>query len=138
MTQSGHWLPLPISLIEPVRCLVLSLVGEAMRRREFIKLVGCSVATAWPAASHAQQSAMPVIGFLRSTGPFPHIADAFRQGLKEAGFNEGQNVAIEFRYADNQIDRIPALVNELVRRPVNVIVANVLAALAAKDAATTV
>jgi putative ABC transport system substrate-binding protein len=63
---------------------------------------------------------------------------AFRQGLKESGFNEGQNVTVEFRYADNQIDRLPALVDELLQRPVNVIVANVLAALAAKDATTTV
>jgi putative tryptophan/tyrosine transport system substrate-binding protein len=66
------------------------------------------------------------------------LVAAFRQGLKESGFSEGQNVAVEFRYADNQIDRLPALVDELLRRPVNVIVANVLAALAAKDATTTV
>jgi putative tryptophan/tyrosine transport system substrate-binding protein len=83
---------------------------------------------------------MPVIGFLRSTplNISASLLAAFRQGLKESGFNEGQNVAVELRSADNQIDRLPALVDELLRRPVNVIVANVLAALAAKDATTTV
>jgi len=109
-----------------------------MRRREFITFLGG--AAAWPLAARAQQSTMPVIGFLRSSPlnmSIPLVA-AFRQGLKESGFNEGQNVAVEFRYADNQIDRLPALVDELLRRPVNVIVANVLAALAAKDATTTV
>jgi ABC-type uncharacterized transport system substrate-binding protein len=109
-----------------------------MRRREFITFLGG--ATAWPFAARAQQSTTPVIGFLRSSPlnmSIPLVA-AFRQGLKESGFSEGQNVAVEFRYADNQIDRLPALVDELLRRPVNVIVANVLAALAAKDATTTV
>jgi putative tryptophan/tyrosine transport system substrate-binding protein len=109
-----------------------------MRRREFITFLGG--ATAWPFAVCAQQSAMPVIGFLRSTplNISASLLAAFRQGLKESGFNEGQNVAVELRSADNQIDRLPALVDELLRRPVNVIVANVLAALAAKDATTTV
>src|SRR5262249_8358793 len=109
-----------------------------MRRREFITFLGG--AAAWPLAVRAQQSTMPVIGFLRSSPlnmSIPLVA-AFRQGLKESAFNEGQNVTVEFRYADNQIDRLPALVDELLRRPVNVIVANVLAALAAKDATTTV
>jgi len=109
-----------------------------MRRREFITFLGG--AAAWPLAARAQQSTMPVIGFLRSSPlnmSIPLVA-AFRQGLKESAFNEGQNVTVEFRYADNQIDRLPALVDELLRRPVNVIVANVLAALAAKDATTTV
>jgi len=109
-----------------------------MRRREFITFLGG--ATAWPFAARAQQSTTPVIGFLLSSPlnmSIPLVA-AFRQGLKESGFSEGQNVAVEFRYADNQIDRLPALVDELLRRPVNVIVANVLAALAAKDATTTV
>jgi putative tryptophan/tyrosine transport system substrate-binding protein len=110
-----------------------------MKRREFVTLLG-GTAALWPIAVRAQQSTMPVLGFLRSTpaGPFPHIVTAFRQGLKEAGFNEGQNVAIEYRYADNQIDRLPGLADELIRRPVNVIVANVLGALAAKNATTAV
>ena len=79
---------------------------------------------------------MPVVGFLRSTSiaPFQSLAVALRQGLKEAGFVEGQNVVIEDRYADNQPDRLPALVAELIRRPVAVIVANSVAARAAKDA----
>jgi putative ABC transport system substrate-binding protein len=105
-----------------------------MRRREFITLLGGTTA-AWPIAVRAQQPTMPVIGFLRSTplNASTSLVAAFRQGLKESGFNEGQNVAVEFRFADNQIDRLPGLVDELVRRPVNVIVANVLGALAAKN-----
>jgi ABC-type uncharacterized transport system substrate-binding protein len=106
-----------------------------MRRREFITLLG-GTAAAWPTAVRAQQSAMPVIGFLRSAplNSSTSFVAAFRQGLKETGFNEGQNVTVEFRFADNQIDRLPGLVNELARRPVNVIVANAPAALAAKNA----
>jgi putative ABC transport system substrate-binding protein len=110
-----------------------------MRRRDFIKLI-VSGAVAWPLAARAQQPAMPVVGFLRSTplNTSTPLVAAFRQGLKDSGFNEGQNVAVEIRSADNQIDRLPALVDELVRWPVNIIVANVLAALAAKNANTTV
>jgi putative ABC transport system substrate-binding protein len=105
-----------------------------VRRRQFIRFVGGALAV-WPSAARAQQAATPVIGFLRSTSlnsSTPLVA-AFRQGLKEAGLNEGQNVAVEFRFADNEIDRLPALVDELVRHPVNVIVTNVLGALAAKN-----
>src|SRR5262245_23429214 len=110
-----------------------------MRRREFIIFLG-GTAAVWPIAVRAQQSTIPVIGFLRSTPLNISLSflAAFRQGLKESGFNEGQDVTIEIRSADNQIDRLPALVDEVVRRPVNVIVANVLAALAARNATTAV
>src|SRR5262245_42763129 len=110
-----------------------------LRRREFITLLGG--AAAWPLAGRAQQQpAVPVIGFLRSTSlavSTPMIV-GFRQGLTAAGFNEGQNVAVEYRYADNQLERLPGLVAELIRLPVAVIVANINAALAANAATTTV
>jgi putative tryptophan/tyrosine transport system substrate-binding protein len=96
--------------------------------------------TAWPLISRAQQPAIPVIGFLRSTPSesFMHLVDAFRAGLKEVGFIEGQNVTIEYRWADNQLDRLPALAAELVQRQVAVLIGNSLAAASAKSATTTI
>jgi putative tryptophan/tyrosine transport system substrate-binding protein len=110
-----------------------------MRRREFIQLLGGTLA--WPLAARAQQPAMPVIGFLSTKEPndTPHLLAAFRQGLKETGFVEGQNVAIEYRFANNQNERLPALTADLIRRAVAVIfVPSTPAAIVAKRATATI
>ena len=109
-----------------------------MRRREFIAGLG-SAAAAWPAVARAQQRTQAIIGYLSGRmGEDPRVIP-FRQGLKDSGYLEGQNVAIEYRFADLQYDRLPALAADLVRRQVTVIVAAGLpAALAAKAATATI
>jgi hypothetical protein len=109
-----------------------------MRRRDLLLLLGGAMAAA--RAIRAEQKAMPVIGYLGSAGPSAHYAAAFHQGLSETGYVVGQNVTIEYRWAENRDDRLPALAADLVGRKVDLIVANgsLLCALAAKSATSTI
>src|SRR6516162_1867071 len=115
------------------------LLSRHTRRRAFIALLGASAAT-WPFVARAQQPAMPMVAFLNSASPgggYGPIVAAFRQGLKEAGYVEGQNVTVEYRWAEGQYDRVPMIALELVGRQVAVLVANSPGVQALKEAITT-
>ena len=118
MTQSGHLTtaPFPSAGANCYR-YASEPSGADMRRREFITLLG-GAAAVWPIALRAQQPTMPVVGFIHNLSPenVPHFVSAFHRGLKEAGFVEGQNVAVEYRWAHGQYDRLPQLAADLVSR----------------------
>lgn len=140
-TEAGFRFAAPYLSVLFCRCRgthLSSVPGAGVRRREFISLLGSAVS--WSLPTLAQQRATPVIGFLGSRGPSddPHLLDAWRRGLTEAGYVEGRNVTIEYRFAENSYDRLPALAADLVRRRVDVIAANGPAAQAAKAATATI
>jgi putative ABC transport system substrate-binding protein len=115
------------------------MLFDQLKRRAFLTLLG-GAAVAWPLAARAQQPVIPVLGFLRSASAAgsEQLVAALRQGLKEAGFSEGQDVAIDFRWGDDQPDRLPGLAADLVRRQAAVIIANDLATRAAMAATTAI